>query len=328
MLRMAAHPQTPACSHLNTTKEACHTNVTMAQPPTRDTAADDARRFAVGQARAHLRRLALRIGRAIESCDADAVHDVRVAIRRFTGAIALCQPYVRSADLRKNRRRLKKIMTVAGELRNCDVALKLIAKMRIPKTRTLSTRLEKRRKQLALPLMSELKKWRRKTLPWRAALRAAETASAEESIQQVARRLVADGTKDFLEQGKQASSPEAPAEELHRFRITAKKFRYSLELFQPVYGTSLSPILASIKGLSALLGDINDCVTVAALAAKYDGSERVVDRLEKRQNKITEEFREYWKGLNLGRSLEALLEAPAVKKPVAGAERGRKKSVA
>jgi CHAD domain-containing protein len=302
----------------------------MAQPPTRDTAAGDARRFTVGQARTHLRRLALQIGRAIKACDPDAVHDVRVAIRRFTRAIAVCQPYVRAADMRKNRRRLKKIMTVAGEVRNCDVALKLIAKLRIPQTRTLRLRVQRRRRLSALELTSELKKWRdrRKSIQWSAALRSPKDASPQESIQEVSRRLLARGMKDFLEQGKAASSPDASPERLHSFRIGAKKFRYTLELFQPLYGASLDPIVASMKSVSTLLGDINDCVTVAALAAKYDGSERLAERLKKRQDKTAEEFREYWKGLKLGRSLDALLEPAAPKKPVASSERARRKSVA
>jgi CHAD domain-containing protein len=301
----------------------CHTNVTMAQPPTRDPAAGDARRFTVKQARILLKRLTLQIGRAINNCDADAVHDVRVAIRRFTGAVAVCQPYVQVSDMRKNRRRLKKIMTLGGDVRDCDVALKLIAKLRIQHTGTLRLRLEKRRKAAAIPFTAALKKWkdRQKPLQWGAAL-------GEESINDVSRRLLAHGMKDFLEQGKDASSPHASPERLHNFRITAKKFRYALELFQPLYGSALNPILGSLKGLSALLGDINDCVTVAALAKKLGANARVAERLKKSQQKKTEEFQEYWKGLDLGRSLDALLEPATPKKPMARSERGRRRSVA
>jgi CHAD domain-containing protein len=272
----------------------------------------------------------LQVGRAIRTCDADAVHDVRVAIRRFTRAIAVCQPYVRAADMSKNRRRLKKIMTIAGEVRDCDVALKLIAKLRIPQTRMFRLRVQRRRRLSALELTRELKKWRdrRKSIQWGASLRSTNDAAPEESIEEVSRRLLARGMKDFLEQGKEACSADASPEKLHNFRLGAKKFRYTLELFQPLYGPSLDSIVASMKSVSALLGDINDCVTATALAAKYDGSERLVDRLKKRQDKTAEEFREYWKGLKLGRSLDELLEPAAPKKPVASTERGRRKSVA
>lgn len=303
----------------------------MAQPPITNTGAGAARRYTVGQARAQLRRLALQIGRALKLCDADAVHDVRVAIRRFTRAIAVCQPYVRATDMGKNRRRLKKMMTEAGEVRDCDVALKLIAKLRVPQTTMLRLRLQGRRRQSAIRLCSELKKWRdrRKSLRWSASLRSGKEDAAEESIQEVGRRVLARGMKDFLEQGKEASSGDASAEDLHRFRITAKKFRYSIELFQPLYGSKLDPVIQSIKGASALLGDINDSVSAAALIAKYDGGERLAHRLKKRQHKATEEFREYWKELKQGGTLDlTCIEPAAPKKPVASTEHRRRKSVA
>jgi len=271
--------------------------------------------------------LALQINRARNSCGTEAVHHVRVAIRRFTRAIAVGRPYIRAADVRKNRRRLKKIMNGAGDVRNCDVTLKFIARFRVPQAVDLRSKLQERRKESAGLLIIELKKWagKRMTFKWRAALNSTpdKDAFGEEPSREMAARALARAMQDFLQQGNEASSPEASPERLHRFRLVAKKFRYLVELFQPLYGSSIDPIVESVKRASALLGDINDCATVAGIVAEYKGGHRLADRLKKRQRKKTEEFRRYWDEFRDGgqlRSWIANLSGPApeeLKKPVA-----------
>jgi CHAD domain-containing protein len=113
--------------------------------------------------------------------------------------------------------------------------------------------------------------------------------------------------KDFFERGNEAASPKASPLDMHRFRIVAKKFRYTLELFQP-----LSPLVERIKRVSALLGDINDCVTAAAIVPP------LAAHLKKRQRKKTEEFRQYW----------ASEFAKLRKKPIVSAFTSRRESAA
>jgi CHAD domain-containing protein len=283
-----------------------------------------ARSFAVEQAQAQLKHLTLQIGRALKSCSADAVHDVRVAIRRFTRAVAVCRPYFHVADLRKSRKRLKKIMNDAGDVRNCDIALKFVARFRVPHTPALRSKLRNRRVELARLLVADLRQWRerRSSVKWRTTLKSPSTpakdALGEEPSQEMAHRVLMRGVKDFLKQGDRASSAQASPKELHQFRIFAKKFRYSLELLQPLYGSSLDPMVANIKHVSALLGDINDCVTAAEILTEYKGGHRLVDRLKKRQHKKTEEFRKYWKEFShLERSKS--VEPQGLKKPVRSA---------
>jgi triphosphatase len=283
---------------------------------------EDARQFAVAQAHAQLKHLAVQIQRAARSCNADAVHDVRVAIRRFAQSIAVCRRYFRHSDLHKHCRRLKKIMASAGEVRNCDVALKFVSKFHAPHAAHLQSKLEERREESANLLMTELGKWtnRRIAAKWRATLDAAPAKDTPEPSRELAQRTLARSLKDFLKQGEEAASAKASPEMLHRFRIGAKKFRYSLELFQPLYGTALDESITRVKHGSALLGDINDCVTVGGIVAGYKGGNKLAERLRKRQHKKTEEFRQYWKEV---RELSVPDLAP-LKKPVASSDRRRR----
>ena len=260
----------------------------MAQPRTPEPAGGNARPFAIEQARHQLTHLSAQISRAVKSCNPVAVHDLRVSIRRFTQAIAV-------TNMRKNRRRLKKIMSLAGDVRNCDIALKFNNRFKGPHAVHLQSKLEECRKESEGPLIAELIKWRdrRLSLKWRAALDS--TPSSDQDVDELAHRVIGRIAKDFQKRGNEASSPEATPNCIHHFRIAAKKFRYALELFQPLYGSSLDFLVANLKRASTLLGDINDCVTVAAIVAEYKGGNRLADRLKKRQHKKTEEFRKYWK---------------------------------
>jgi CHAD domain-containing protein len=214
-------------------------------------------------------------------------------------------------------------MAGAGEVRNCDVSLKFVAKFRAPHAAHLQSKIEARREEAARLFLDELGKWadRRIASKWRATLDAAPGKDKPEPARELAERTLARSLKDFLKQGNEAASLKASPEILHHFRISAKKFRYSLELFQPLYGTALDPSIDRVKQGSTLLGDVNDCVTVAGIVAEYKGGNKLADRLRKRQHKKTEEFRKFWK-----QAAQMSVPDPAtLKKPIASSTAAARK---
>jgi CHAD domain-containing protein len=274
----------------------------MEQPRVKDTVAgSEAQQFAIEHAGRLLRNLNVQINRTVKASNAEAVHQVRVAIRRFSQAIAVCRScfpgQLAGKDMRKTRRRLKKIMTAAGDARNCDIAMKFVARWRVSHAVELKSKLESRRKDSAGILNNELTRWKDREMPIKlhAALNDArgDDASAD-ATDEAARKVLSPIAKDFLRHGDEAASPKASAHDLHRFRIVAKKFRYTLELFQPRYGSVLNRGVAGIKRTSSLLGDINDSATVAEIVAEYDGARQLTRHLKKRLEKKTAEFRDYW----------------------------------
>lgn len=262
-------------------------------------AATEAQQHATRQTRQLLRRLVLHVNRALKSCDPVAVHQLRVAIRRFTQGVAVWKPCFPAKDLRKCRRRLKKIMSAAGDVRDCDIAQKYLSRWRVPHADRHQSKLASRREDAARILVAELKQWKDPDL----AACEPPTASLPEFAQQAFDRIA----RDFLERGNEAASSKASPHDMHRFRIVAKKFRYTLELLQPS-----NPQAAGIKRVSGLLGDINDCVSAALVLPP------LASRLKKRQRRKTEEFRQYW---------SAEFQKPR-KKPVAAAETSRRRSAA
>jgi len=254
--------------------------------------------FAVAQAHRLLTRLAFVIHRTMRSPGPDAVHDLRVAIRRFQQALALFGPCFPADETKKTGRKLKRLMALAGDVRNCDIAAHLLA--RSEKAPVLQQKMEARRKEACARLTARLKRhgdrhWYTK---WRARLAEADAALdphfSHDAIASTARRILPDMVEEFFTHGNRAAGANASARKLHQFRLAAKRIRYTLELLEPVYGPGLGTRLKPIRAVQTLLGDINDCRTARDLIAAWEGGQQCEARLRKRQRRKTKEFAAQW----------------------------------
>lgn len=205
--------------------------------------------------------------------DAEQVHNLRVAIRRFNQAPALHA--LDAPGFRKIHRKLKKTMTLAGQVRDVDIAMKLVAKLKPAGVKSLQAKLARRRTECEVELIE--------ALPSLAAHTDLEVTSSTDkpphhAIHDAARRLFKRGAKADDSKG------------LHRLRIAAKKLRYMLELLAPQHAR-----LGQIKRLQTLLGDINDYETAGRIIATESGGKKLLEQLEDRQKKKIRQFRRYWK---------------------------------
>lgn len=257
-----------------------------------------ASRYAVDKADVLLKQLSVLINRAAKSPDRAAVHDVRVGIRRLTQIFLVFKPYFPPKERKRFRRRLKTIMSRAGDVRDCDIAIKLL------KEPGAATRTQRR--EAARSLAETLQRWlrRKSSSKWRAKLITASRHRRHEPpgevISAAAGRILRAMAGDFLARGQVAVRASAPRE-LHRFRIAAKKFHYTLELFAPFYPSRLSEWLEPVKDIQRLLGQINDYATVRRMISKKRGQGAAADELKKKQRDTIKEFRGYWNAQFSGR---------------------------
>ena len=117
-----------------------------------------------------------------------------------------------------------------------------------------------------------------------------ESAALEENLSEVLPRMA----KKWFRAGDAAMKSGVPWEEMHDFRLLTKRFRYTLEIFQPLYGPSLAGRITLLRKLQTHLGRINDCVTTRSLLPDDDGAEILGRELQRRAEKETEELRRYW----------------------------------
>ena len=226
-------------------------------------------------ARELLERFHSQLARTLATPGPDEIHDLRVALRRFSQALSATAHG--SASANDMRDAMKRLMKFAGAVRDYDIALKLIAKS--GGSKALMTRLRRERGRREALLIRKSKDWMR-THPiekWRDLVASLPARRASDAV---AARI-----SKLFKRGAQAETSDR---RLHPLRIAAKKLRYTLELFQP------SGSVAKIKELQTKLGDINDFAAVSRLAAKQHAPRKVLESLARKREKHIRAFRKYW----------------------------------
>jgi len=120
-----------------------------------------------------LRRLAFQISRTARSGkDPGAVHDLRVAIRRLSRCLRVFADFYPDGSWKKIRKELAELMRRAGQVRDRDVVLSLLAEAGAARRGAIVARLEAERKLAARELQVETRRWKRRSFSrkWRTAL--------------------------------------------------------------------------------------------------------------------------------------------------------------
>jgi CHAD domain-containing protein len=220
--------------------------------------------------------------------DAEAIHKLRVAIRRFTQALRVFQASFEPAHFDKMRQPLRKVMHRCGEVRNCDIALDVLEAAGVPADNDVEHRLHRLRSRAARALVKrlaagpthkDLHRWR----TWVQETRAVRPL-----------RLIEQLERDFVRAGNAVVRAEASFTQMHKFRLMVKRYRYTLEIL-----AGPPRQIEMLRGLQERLGAINDCVTtgelVAASGMKRADQRRIKTALNRLLAHRAAEFRLYWR---------------------------------
>lgn len=241
--------------------------------------------FASSQIDRLLRKLTAQIRKTLQLPDADAVHDLRVSIRRFDQALLVFAEFLEKKHVRKTRRGLKEIMALAGAVRNCDIADKLLGK----RFGAVRKPIDIHRKSAGQSLEDALRRWVDDC--YSSKLRDRLQVTGAEGVEQV---KLHRATRNFIRLGGNAVKSQSPTA-LHRFRIAAKHNRYTLELLAPIIGRRRAARhLSVMKSVQSRLGNVNDCETVRVLAADWNLGKDVNRFLRMKERRQMEKFRDLW----------------------------------
>jgi CHAD domain-containing protein len=250
-------------------------------------------KFAVKETRGYLRNFNKHLRHTAKHPeDPEAIHDLRVSIRRLTQCFRTFRGLLEPAPVKKLRRRLRKVMDYCGAVRNCDVALDLLQESGIAEGASVS-KLKKAREDSGKELRRHLKKERRKSYsaPRPSSGRAAGDWNMGEKPDENLRRILPALAEDFFDAGANAAMPAVTLPNLHHFRLNSKRFRYTVELFEEFYGAEMSRAATVLKGVQDRLGAINDCAVTMSLLSR---DHRAVSAVGELLGPRIVEFREYW----------------------------------
>lgn len=205
--------------------------------------------------------------RATPAEDPDAVHDLRVALRRLRTILRPLGPLYGERRIRRIRRGLGRVADGAGQLRDEEVLFELVRELPLPpdEAPTITAWLTRRR-----PVERRL---RREVV---AQLREAEgpdalgvlLAALERRIAHLDAKDDTGITADSLAWtamrrtvGDVAAGLDAPVEDgeaMHALRICEKRLRYTAELFTELLGEDGERLQKTATKMQRRLGDLHD----------------------------------------------------------------------
>jgi len=244
-------------------------------------------RFAVARLIPLLDSFAKEIGGVREGKDIEYVHRMRVASRRLRAALPLFSVCFGADEYRSWMQELKKITRALGEARDTDVQIDFLRSYakKVGKTgnhkgagdrgqaalaaeiRVFLHRLGRKRSVLQDHVVSALDDLERSGVlaGMRGALTGTKAAAGRPlrrmqaiGIPGVAADRIGGRLEEFLAFEPYLADPDAITEH-HAMRIAAKKLRYTMEVYGPVYRLSLKKPLRRVKKVQEILGDIHDC---------------------------------------------------------------------
>jgi CHAD domain-containing protein/uncharacterized protein YjbK len=201
--------------------------------------------------------------------DIEALHDMRVAVRRMRAALSLFKSFL-PPEILAQRDDLRWLASVLGEVRDLDVQLVAFVGW--------SERLDDADVANLEPLLDEVR--RRRTSARERMLAALDSDRYERFITsftellaqpidatnvraalEVAPDLILRRQRSFARKAAKIKR-NAPPEAVHAVRIEAKRLRYTLEFFRPLYGKGVTAYIRSLVQVQDLLGAHQDA-TVA-----------------------------------------------------------------
>jgi CHAD domain-containing protein len=210
--------------------------------------------------------------------DADSIHDMRVASRRFHAAAQVFPVSLSPALLAECERYVRRLRKSAGAMRDSDVQrffLERLLKKSTPHgvrpgLQRLIIRLHQRRKKEYADVIEAIAEFDRRRIAEkmkRALSLPLRSRRAVLTLRQRAAREIISHLLTFLS-FEQYVHQSSALDELHQMRIAAKRLRYMMEIFNPVYRSGLKPFIKIVRSIQDALGEMHDCsVWLASLPA-------------------------------------------------------------
>lgn len=201
--------------------------------------------------------------------DVDAIHDMRVASRRFHAAAKIFTDCINTRVLLECERHVRALRKSAGAVRDCDVQQQFVKQLLKPSTPPkylpglqrvivrLSQKREKQFKKITTVLV-EFEKHHIENKMRRAFVQQTRRQLASRTLKACASSAIQLRISSLLSYEQYAYQTTAAAE-LHQMRIAAKRLRYVLEIFNPVYRNRLKPFIRITRSLQDSLGAMHDC---------------------------------------------------------------------
>jgi len=230
----------------------------------------------------------------LASDDAEALHDLRVALLRVNFALKLLGHWIETRHLRDEFQRVCRIM---GRARNLDLLASDIVddfkKVRLPdrQQRAVRRRIRSQRLDSRRQLVRELKSPRYQAMV--AELESLMKETAKLRPPQHRGRLVRKSLKNVVQWQKQ----RLHSEDLHKIRIAFKELRYTVEFVSAFDHVRMDKAMRAIIKFQNLLGQRQDAISAEEILTRMNiaPARRLVKMKDRIVRRSERKFKHRWK---------------------------------
>ncbi len=255
--------------------------------------------------------------RAQQEVTVEIVHDLRVSIRRFQAALRAFSAFFPEEESRQILKQARKVLKLAGRVRDFDIALELASESGLPADGELSSKLTALRQHAAAKLHGHVRRMElaESGKAWLKELGLIANGRSHRmknklftdinwansgEPQRNARRNLPLLARRFIEAGEETVRDRSTSEMLHNFRLIGKQVRYLLEFLQDCYPSRLQEQIGEMKKLQDHLGAISDCRATTRILQETGLSElpeasHLKRDLDRKAQEHTQAFIDHWR---------------------------------
>lgn len=242
------------------------------------------------------------IPRVMQNADDEAVHDLRVALRRIRSLLRLVGPVYGRYHSKLIRDEFKRVASATGSLRDEEVLRETLDDLRLSARtrRTLQPWRSRRKKRERALRASVVRMLRSQSLQpamghLGALLQLPCPPKRDRQATRFARKVVLDAQLAVDALQRDAAVTDSLA--MHNLRIAYKRLRYAVEAFEPVLPPELRAWQPKAQRFQKVLGDLHDCdvalqVIRRAVSIPPDAKAAVTRALAKRRREIASDYLE------------------------------------
>ncbi len=199
--------------------------------------------------------------------DPEAVHEMRIAIRRLRAALATFKKIL-PAKARKIQARLEKWGAILGKMRDLDIFGAFILQV-IYIDATSIPKLTRQREQSQKQMVSKLD-----TKAYARLMKSLERLKTKKTAKNLQKFSKAKLQKALHRVMKIAPCIDVHSDDktLHKLRISIKKLRYNCEFFEPVFSQSACPLgtfIERTKHIQDIIGEHQDSIVGIYLLRRH-----------------------------------------------------------
>lgn len=220
----------------------------------------------------HVSAMQAEVEGVLKSTDIEYVHRMRVASRRLRSSLSIFRDSFPKKDYKRHARDIRAVTKALGAARDLDVQMELLENLHpqfadprlAPGVNRLQLRLKQQRQEAqnqvikAMKTLEEdetLRSIARWAAPWLE--KAEDIYLYSPALYELAFSSIRVQLQEMLV-FDEAVRVETNVAELHAMRISAKHLRYTMEIFESLYGEEMKAFISQTKKLQDLLGSIHD----------------------------------------------------------------------